>query len=696
MAGIELGAIPAWRGVITLEQPDGTALKARLYGDEFAHVMTDLNGNALIQNDDGFWCYGLYSPDGSIHSSGKIAGTTVNPYAANSYIPYTALSMLGARRRRDFMASISPSVPSIIPASAESANIKNRHCLILLAEFNDVKMTYSRDRFGRMISLGEKSAKRYFENQFPDGYTFTFEIGPVVTLSKNLKYYGHNTSAGTDAHAAEAVAEACHLSKAAGVDFSAFDDDGDGRLDNLFVFVAGKDEAEGGGDDCIWSHAWSLSAGGIDLTIDGMKIDKYAISTELGLKSNGKYSFTTIGTFCHEYSHILGLMDMYDTDMEASGGTSKGLWGSTSLMDRGVYNDEGRTPPFYNAIERHVLRIGNPEQMTAGEYTLEPVNEKGRYLIYETQNAGEYYLIECRANDMWDGFTGGRGLAIYHIDSSANMTGKSAVYGREATAAERWTSNEINCNPSHQCAAMIEAYPNATDVSQVFFPYEKYNSFTSRTTPAFRFWNGTASPLSITDIVSSGKNISFKVVSSSETIVPTAIITKKDIFQDMAIIQWKTGTNEEEAAHVSWGLNGKEGKKDEVYPYAPGEYALRLEYLKPGTTYYMKIQYGTDQNRGKETAFTFTTKSFYPNGYPFIYLNSSDRNSDGSFTKGSSLPLAVFNMGNARSVEWFMDGRSIVPSGNGYYQLTRNCTIRAIITYIDGSIDIIEKEISIK
>ena len=100
--------------------------------------------------------------------------------------------------------------------------------------------------------------------------------------------------------------------------------------------------------------------------------------------------------------------------------------------------------------------------------------------------------------------------------------------------------------------------------------------------------------------------------------------------------------------------------------------------------------------KGKETTVNFTSKRRYEDGYPFIYLNNAKRNSDGSFQAGADIPLVVFNHDNAIRTEWFMDGRSIIPDRSGYYRLTRSCTIRAKITYVDGATDIIEKEIRLK
>ncbi len=742
---LEVSGKPAWKGTLRLSQPDGSTVLAKLAGDEYGHVMTDLEGNALVQNGDGYWCYAFYSQDGSVHSSGIIAGGPQKANPSAKQIPYDILSRNAADRRLSMWQSriltlnkssnqasdtqssygatashegqhnsgaqnnsgISSSRSAITTSEADpdtggqpgtdSSNVVTRHCLILLAEFSDLKMTYTTDKFENIINGEIGSAKKYFEDQFLEAGKFTFEVGPLVTLSRTHDYYGKNENGKNDVNAPQAVAEACRLAEKSGIDFSRFDDDGDGTVDNVFLFVAGKDEAEGGGDNCIWSYTWDLESAGIKLSLNGKKIGRYCISSELGLRSNGKYLFTTIGTFCHEYSHSLGLMDMYDTDLESSGGTSKCLWGSTSLMDRGNYNNEGKTPPYYNAIDRDMLGIGKPEELKEGRYLLEPVSENGRFFKYETSNPGEYYLIECRSNSNWDTYIGGKGLAIYHIDKSGNDTGWSPVYERNATAAERWISNEVNCRPLHECAEMIESFAKAEDASQIFWPFARNNSFSSQTTPAFKFWDGTFSPLSITEIMTVGDKISFKVVKSESSSPANVVSSSKAIFQNTAIIQWATDIEDNNAeAHILWGLSGKANQEDKVLPYEAGKYAIRLEGLKPATAYTLKIHYENGNAKSKETEINFTTKSLYTGGMPFIYLNDVARNEDGTFQAGSQLPLVVYNLNNAQDVEWFMDGRSIIAGKDGFFTIPRTCTIKAKITYIDGATDFIEKKITLK
>lgn len=739
--GLRANAGPAWRGTLTLTQPDGSVLQARVVGDEFAHLMVDLQGNALIQNSEGWWCYATFSGDGSMHSTGTVAGDKLRPASAAGGDIGEVLRKWSAQNKRALVrnplvatkggqvAGTGKKVGSSSgtgagwtrncagerTASGSEAEAKSdteagsggtgsnapevirKRCLVLLAEFKDLKMSFASERFENLMNTGESSVKNYLNDQFLGRYEFTFDVAPIVTLSQAHQYYGKNSN-GKDSRAAEAVAEACRLAAANGTDFSIYDTDNDGKVDDILLFYAGKDESEGGGDDCIWSHAWKLSAANIKLTLNGKVIDSYAATSELTLRSSGKYQFKTIGTICHEYSHSLGLADMYDTDYGGSGGEADGLWKSTALMDKGNFNNDGRTPPYYNAIDRDMLGIGQCEELKEGHYVLEPINLNGRFLRMDTANEGEYYLIECRTNTGWDIYTRCKGLAIYQIDKSANLTGYSPVYERDASAVERWTSNEVNCRPQHQCADMIESLDKANDISQIMWPYGKNNSFTPQSSPSFTLWDGSSSPLSITDILQIGDNVSFNVVKSESANPEKAIDIRRDIYQDTAIIQWKTDVPG--STSPAFILIGEKGKSETgemtVNAFEPGKYAIRLEGLKPATTYTMKIHYEASGVKGEVVNVQFSTKKIYREGYPFIFLNTVKRNEDGSFPAGSMLPLVLLNANKFKAVEWYMDDRSIIADKNGYFKLTRSCKIKAVILYIDGSKEIIEKSMRVK
>ena len=706
-ASVRTTASPARKTEVMLTQPDGTSFPAILKGDEFMKVLTTADGCAVIQEEDGWYCYAYYSSDGAKMSSGCRVGEKVPGMvtAESRDIPYHTL-YANAERIRSSAAPEEAGIMKRMSVARASAGTKStdtpieKHGLVLLVQFNDLTFTHGRNEFVSLLAEGRNGsggAVQYFNDQLGGMYSFSFDVSGPVTLPASYRYYGANSRGGNgnDARAAEMVRDACRLADSS-VDFSRYDDDGDGKADNVFIFYAGADEAEGAGEYHIWSHAWYLESGaGIRLTLDGVKIDRYACTSEL---SDGRMA--GIGTFCHEYSHTFGLPDMYDTDYSGSGGQSDALWGQTSIMDGGNMNDGGDTPPNFNAIEREVLGISQGMTIAEeGTYELDPVNESGQYYRVDGENSGEYYLIECRNAEGWDSGIGGSGLLIYHVDKSANDSGSGL------TAFERWqtSANSINCNPDHQCADLIEASRPASrpspgtwaSLEQIFFPYSDKDSFTPDTDPAFSFWNGTGSIFEITDITRDGKKTRFTVTKTATTKMPTPRITESDIFQDAAIISWSVDVGFNGEMHIRWSRDGGEEKTAEVKPYSAGKYAIRVEGLLPKTKYTVRIYCVQDGVEGNSAVGDFTTKTATENGTPYMYLRYVERNDDNTFPIGVKLPLILFNATDAVQTVWTMDGKTVQAGEDGYYTPSASGLLKASVTYEDGTVDIITKEIKI-
>ena len=130
-----------------------------------------------------------------------------------------------------------------------------------------------------------------------------------------------------------------------------------------------------------------------------------------------------------------------------------------------------------------------------------------------------------------------------------------------------------------------------------------------------------------------------------------------------------------------------------VKPYTPGAYSYTFEGLEPGKSYSVSV-YNPEKPSEKVSA-QFTTKKYYSDGYPFIYLNSAERNSDGSFKAGGRMPLRVFNARGAARVSWNY-GNVLATDGSGYYTVRNSGTLKATIDYEDGTREIISKQITVK
>ena len=673
-----LPAVPARPGTARIVQPDGSSVQVTVRGDEYGHVMVTTDGCAVTRGADGFLSYLRFDADGSRHDTGVRVSSVAAPsvIAESRAIPYNALRRQSSLSRYRAHASY----PATRAGSSHSA-------IVLLAQFKDLLFENGRDRFSDLLTKtgysynsATGSVLDYFNDQFGGAAEFLFEVGPVVTLSRGYAYYGEDDSKGDDMHAAEAVSEACILSDPE-VDFS--------KYDYVYVFYAGGNPADGGAsDDHIWPHSWNLEDAGISLILDGKHIGAYGASSELVNTGKSSLDFATIGTFCHEYCHVLGLCDMYDTDYEESSGQSAGLWHSTSIMDSGNYNNNGRTPPCFNAIELSQLGLVTPEKAVIGYYTLEPVSSSRRVLMVDTDKDDEYFLVESRQALGWDKYIGGSGMLVYHVDRSDNPAGYSTAYGRTLTAAERWEFDEVNCNPSHQCADLVEAASAAYSVSDVFFPTASVTSLSAKTNESFLYWSGDSPLLSFNSIKRVNGTVSFEINGP-------VVVDVQDVYQDAAIFNWHTdiAACAELPTYISWE-DGSGSHEMEVQPYSEGCYAYTIEGLSPQTGYSVTISYKGEEYSDNSVTLQISTRE--RSGLPFIYLSSAGRNSVGKFNPGTRIPLRVYNLASARDVTWYLDGCEVTVGDDGYYELTSDGTLKAVVTYTDGSEEVFIKTIKVR
>lgn len=548
--------------------------------------------------------------------------------------------------------------PSLVRAGEEKG-------IILRGQFSDTKFSISESQ---TEEIADRAAE-WLNAQLGPDRTFSFDLGPIATLSANRAWYAANTQEMKDARIGEAVRELC-IACDPKVDFS--------KYKHLVILFAGGSESDGAGSDYVWPQMSTLSANSYPITLDGTKLDTFIDLTET----------CRAGTLCHEFMHGMGLEDFYDTDGEWSGGLSKGLRGSLSIMDKGMWNDGGNTPPFLNAIELEALGMGTCEPLTPGSHVLQPIGKSRTYLKFETGTEGEYYLFECRKAESWDKFTGGEGMVIYHIDKSAGNAWYSDYYRRNLTGAERWQFNQINCRPDHECAELMEADPHSDSIEGVFFPQAGHDSFGSDTEPSWRFWNGDTSPFAITDITRrEDGSVAFEVI--------TPIIVKScETFQDAVILQWSLDQHlVGQSCEISW-TEGLTTHSSRVLDIGPSDFAFTVEGLRSGVTYSITIRATDDSGNTFSTICECTTKPMLEGVHPYISFGGASRREDGSFEIGSKILLKVFNAADVAETRWYMDGQRIGPIPDSRFIITASGTLKAEVFYKQGGKDIIIKEIT--
>ena len=551
-----------------------------------------------------------------------------------------------------------------------------RRVIVIPVEFSDTSFKDKAAATDAMAAL----AGQYFSHQLST--SVVFDVAPTVKLKRELSWYGANSSTRKDEYIEAAVREACAM---AGISLAPYDNNSDGEVDNVCIITAGGSEAAGDGADFIWPrHGYLRDKGGV-INVGGVTVNSFSVSTE----------FSGLSFFCHEFAHSLGLQDMYDTDAGGSGGQARGLWGTLSLMDPRTDGEFADTPPNFTAIELELLGLGNPKPLRMGYQVLRPIGSGKEYMRIDTGNEDEYFLLECRNNEGWDAGIGGQGLIVYHIDRSSNNSWYSDLYARSLTARERWEFNQVNCRPDHQCARVIAALPGSVNVRTVFFPQPGHNAFSSDTDPAFRFWNGNASDLAIEDItLLSDGSVSFMLIN------PVAIESYQ-VFQDAAILSWHTdNTLDVQECELTWyPKDEKIGSKthtERVRKQDGGSFYFIFENLEPSITYEVVISVLRNNGSRLSKTISFTTKTRQKVSYPFIYFNTMQRNADGSFVAGDAFPMRIYNARDVARVEWMFEGKYIYPEADGYWHLPGSGTLKAIISYNDGTTEIISKKLNVK
>jgi len=535
-------AIPAPHKLIAVSQPDGTVLNAWLKGDEFFHFAQSTDGYILLPDKNGFYTYAVNDSSGALCAGKKIAVNenkrtvtdrlflkTIKPGLAFSESQlskaYTKrIQYASANKTR--LRSANATNPGLINDYPTTGNPKS---LVILVNFSNLNFYSSNNSTTFSSMLNEVnykinghvgSSRDYYKYNSGGLFSPEFVVVGPVTLPQTMEYYGGNNSKGDDQHPAKMIYDACVLASKS-VDFSNFDYDNDGNVDNVYVFYAGKGEADGGSANTIWPHSWSLSGYGLSLTLNGKKINNYACSGEL----NGSNLRTGIGTFTHEYGHVLGLPDMYDVDYDSYNGQSFDL-GEWSLMAYGSYNGNGCVPPCFTLLERKLLGWATPTVLNSTKsINLSDLGSSNEGYVINTNNTGEYFLLENRqgTSNIWDSYLPYHGMLVYHVDMRTDVTTNINYYGTPLTFSysDLWSLNLVNAVATHQCADLVEAdnlqtvyAGNATTYLNSLkgdpFPgLKNVQSFTFETTPSMKAWNGMDLNQSITSISENNEKIKF-------------------------------------------------------------------------------------------------------------------------------------------------------------------------------------------
>ena len=291
----------------------------------------------------------------------------------------------------------------------------------ILMEFSDrqFSMENPREFYDRLfnepgfnLGHGRGCVADYFREQSGGLLNLKFDVVGPIRVDSSLYKSGKNQFR-------EAARKADSV-----LNYADYDWYGDGSVPQLgFIYAGyGGNENDAKSDGCIWPFTDY-----INIYVDGVIINNMTCSAELWATDE----LCGIGTICHEFSHCLGIPDLYPVSSEEFSVLDE--W---DLMDGGNYIDNGWCPPNYSVHEKELLGWYKAKELTATQTVsgLLPLASGGEaYRITNTGKSDEYYLLENRQQQGWDYFLPGHGLTIIHVD-----------YRRY-----EWERNIVNGTPNH-------------------------------------------------------------------------------------------------------------------------------------------------------------------------------------------------------------------------------------------------------
>ncbi|NHN58954.1 M6 family metalloprotease domain-containing protein [Halorussus rarus] len=500
------GAVPAPDDYVTKTQPDGAEFQARQWGNEFNHGWETKAGYTVTRGADGWWRYAALDAGELVPTDRKVV-VDDPPGRVPKHLRGTADASPkltpSAVESDSSTASLSATrSPSGMPTTG-TVNLP-----VVLINYDDTATTYSVTDFQRLlfgddpaIASGPGSMKDYYQEVSYGQLNISGGSAGVTgwyTAENGHDYYGESY-----VNAAKLAKEAVRKSDAT-MDFSEYDNDGDGTVDGVIVIHQGPGQEASGDATDIWSHRWSFRGAGIGAyqTDDGVTVNSYSLQPE-----TYRSGITTVGVVAHETGHLFGMPDLYDTD-----GGSEGI-GNWGLMGGGSWNGVNRpgdSPAHLTAFlkSRQGWLTPAEQSLTGPMGTLGPYannSEAFRWLDnpYGVQigGTGEYFLATNRRQTGFDRGLPGEGLLITHIDESRtdNQDAGRKLVDVEAADGDRDMDAERNRGDAG------DPFPGSTNA----------DAFAPSTTPGSTLYDGSASGLEITDVTTDGTDVGVNIVPSA-------------------------------------------------------------------------------------------------------------------------------------------------------------------------------------
>jgi M6 family metalloprotease-like protein len=490
-------------------QPDGSVVTIQLKGDEIVHWAVTTDGYSLLRNSQDGWEYAIQNGNGDLVCSGFLAHEPLSRSLAETiFLQGISINLNYSTKQVGTLKSVwdqmqnTPTNKSMEKVFTPSGT---KNLVMILIGFTDLAFTKTQADFaGLMNQIGYNlngavgSVKDYFlETSYGQFNVTTTVVGPY-TAAHNMDYYGADNGNSQDVNSNELITEAVILADA-DVNYANFDNDNDGTVDGVYVVYAGYGQASGAPSNTIWPHAGSIPA----LTLDGKTISKYSCSNEL-LGTSGT-AMTTIGVICHEFGHVCGAPDYYDTDYETDGQyDGMGEW---DLMAGGSWNGSpaGNRPPHMNPLDKIKFNWVVPTLLSSDvSLSINDIRTDPVIYRFNTTTANEYYLMENRQKTGFNTAVPGHGLMIYHVDgnyiaTAGNKINTTSHQGMFPMAANATTANGVMLSSVSTVNTSGCPWPGTTNKT----------IFNDATTPNSLSWAGANTNSALINIA---ENTSTKVV----------------------------------------------------------------------------------------------------------------------------------------------------------------------------------------
>lgn len=627
LSTLPAGAVIAFPGLIKTRQSDGKELLIRRVGDEYHNLVLSEDGYALLFNArTSNYEYATLTADG-FRSSGIMAAAPESRSAeAKAFLSQLDLPAMEARFNSDWgkareaaknpvLTNSSVSGPQKVVRMNGVPTLGEHDVCVILVQFSDVKFTDSEymtapvDYYNRFFHQEGFSDYGCHGSAF-DFYTFSsqgrykpnFKVYGPVTLSGT-----HSDYAGTGGHknTYKMIQEAVQLADSQyDVDFAGFDTDGDGKADNVYCIYAGYGQADSADDTSIWPHSSNLSNVNAMVEVDGVNIDRYTVSQQLNGQSHKPVG---IGTFVHEFGHVLGLADHYNT--ASSMGNPLNNVGNWDLMSAGSYNNDQNTPAPLSSFERYSLGWGEPETLdpvTPGVINIDAYTDSGQcYRIDVLPDDKEYFLIENRQKKDWDAYLPGHGVLVWHIEENQLS----------------WNKNQVNTDQSHQRVDIVEASKvlSTSGLDSDTFP----GSYGVRSFSFFDWDNTQSFGFDWVEEDEDGK--CWFLLSNSDYLIAAPNVSVSNLMGTSADLNYNT-----DQAATNYAIDIYKG--DEIVFSHKGEGAgsVTVSGLEPLTEYTVKARALLNTLKSEETELTFSTTELQIEEYKPQAMGASDF-ADGSF-----------------------------------------------------------------